>query len=256
VPLVQVLSEGDISNPHRPGLEGRPYRRLDSDDPADRYRFYEIAGLAHVDTRYPPANDPASWMDSSFFAVSWPDSVRMNTVPHHRLFSMTLDHLTNWAATNTTPPRAKRIKVGADGLFAKDEYGNSRGGVRCVQLDVPKATYFPNSGVEDDGLPLQGVVGTEEPLPRKTLEKLYADSVGSPFPSRRSWRRARAQRAHAASEITRVSRRVASSRESPSDTYGYPTTVGQGTSACSASARISSASSGRSQRSAKSSSRR
>jgi hypothetical protein len=34
VPLVQVLSEGDISNPHRPGLEGRPYRRLDSDDPA------------------------------------------------------------------------------------------------------------------------------------------------------------------------------------------------------------------------------
>jgi len=54
VPIVQVLSEGDISDPNRPGREGRGYRRDDSDETGDRYRLYELAGVAHMGTRNPP----------------------------------------------------------------------------------------------------------------------------------------------------------------------------------------------------------
>ena len=58
VPIVQVVSDGDISDPHRAGRESRKYRRADSDEPGDRYRLYELAGVPHMGTRYPPYNDP------------------------------------------------------------------------------------------------------------------------------------------------------------------------------------------------------
>ena len=178
VPILQVLSEGDISNPNRFGADGRAYRRPDSDDRADRYRLYEIAGIGHIDTRYPPGNDVSFWRAASGFGANAgdvPEDAHMNSLPHHRLFSMALDQLAKWVGDGTTPPRADRIDVGPDGLFVKDECGNSRGGVRCVQLDVPKATYFANPGVGDDGLPARGVVGIEKPLSKEKLASLYRD---------------------------------------------------------------------------------
>jgi hypothetical protein len=177
-PIVQVLSEGDISDPNRHGPLGprgmhRQYRRPDSDEPGDRYRLYELAGVAHMGTRYPPYNDPAVWQLAPT-AGAVPLDVRMNSLPHNELFSMSLHHLVQWVADGITPPRAARIEVGADGFFAADEHGNSRGGIRCVQMDVPTARYYPNPHNED-GTPAFGVVGTEEPFDRAQLGRLYAD---------------------------------------------------------------------------------
>jgi hypothetical protein len=175
-PIVQVLSDGDISNPNRPGREGRKYRRDDSDAPADRYRLYELAGVAHMGTRYPPYSDNAMWQDDPIgTAGSVPKDASMNSLPHGELFSMALHHLVRWVADGVTPPRADRIKVGPDELFVKDECGNSRGGVRCAQMDVPRLQYLSNPGVNDDGTPAFGVVGIEKPLPQQTLERLYRD---------------------------------------------------------------------------------
>jgi len=97
----------------------------------------------------------------------------MNSLPHGELFSMTLDHLVCWVAGRRTPPRADRIEVGPDDLFVKDDLGNSRGGVRCAQMDVPRLRYLPNPGTTEDGLPARGVVGFEEPLSKATLRRLY-----------------------------------------------------------------------------------
>jgi len=176
VPIVQVLSEGDISDPNRPGREGRPYRRDDSDDPGDRYRLYELAGVGHMGTRYPPYNDNATWQnDPVGTAGRVPEHAAMNSLPHNELFSVGLDHLVRWVAADEAPPRAERIEVGPDGLFVTDEHGHSVGGVRCAQMDVPRMRYQPNPGVQEDGTPAFGVVGTEEPLPAGTLERLYRD---------------------------------------------------------------------------------
>jgi hypothetical protein len=174
VPIVQTLSEGDISDPTRPGRENRTYRRPDSDEPGDRYRLYELAGVPHMGTRHPPYNNAAMWTGNpSGTAGDVPANARMNSLPHGALFSVTLDHLVRWVADGVTPPRADRIEVGADGLFMKDEYGNSRGGVRTAQMDVPRLKYFPNPGVTKSGMPARGVVGLEEPLPKATLQRLY-----------------------------------------------------------------------------------
>jgi hypothetical protein len=176
VPIVQVLSDGDIADPNRPGREGRPYRRDDSDDPADRYRLYELAGVGHMGTRYPPYNDNAMWQNDPLgTAGSVPQGAAMNSLPHDELFSMGLHHLVRWVSTGTIPPRADRIEVGPKGLFAKDECGNSRGGVRCAQMDVPRLRYYSNPGEQKDGTPAFGVVGIEQPLQAETLGHLYRD---------------------------------------------------------------------------------
>jgi hypothetical protein len=176
VPIVQVLSDGDISNPNRPGREGRKYRRDDSDDPSDRYRLYELAGVAHMGTRYPPYNDASMWQNDPIgTAGNVPNDATMNSLPHGELFSMGMHHLVEWVAGRATPPRADRIEVGPDEQFVKDDCGNTRGGVRCAQMDVPRLQYLSNPGVNDDGTPAFGVVGIEKPLPKEMLQRLYRD---------------------------------------------------------------------------------
>jgi 3-hydroxyisobutyrate dehydrogenase-like beta-hydroxyacid dehydrogenase len=177
VPIVQVVSDGDISNPNRPGREGRTYRRPDSDEPGDRYRLYELAGVPHMGTRYAPYNDSAMWASgpASVTAGDVPANAAMNSLPHNELFSVAMHHLIAWVADGVTPPRADRIEVGPDGLFAEDEVGNSRGGVRSAQMDVPRLQYFSNPAVGDDGVPARGVVGIELPLSKETLGRLYRD---------------------------------------------------------------------------------
>ena len=177
VPIVQVVSDGDISDPHRAGRENRTYRRADSDEPGDRYRLYELAGVPHMGTRRAPYNDDAMWRSggASMTAGDVPEDAVMNSLPHNELFSMAMHHLIRWVADGVTPPRADRIEVGPDGLFAKDEVGNSRGGVRCAQMDVPRLQYFSNPAIGADGVPARGVVGIEKPIPKETLARLYRD---------------------------------------------------------------------------------
>ncbi len=176
VPIVQVVSDGDIASHNGPGREGRGYRRDDSDDPSDRYRLYELAGVPHMGTRYPPYNDTAMWqIDPTGTAGRLPPDAVMNSLPHGELFNMGLHHLVQWVVNGITPPRADRIGVGPDGRLLKDGHGNTRGGVRSAQMDVPRLKYTSTPGVDDHGEPAFGVVGLEEPLPAAALQALYRD---------------------------------------------------------------------------------
>jgi len=179
VPIVQVMSDGDVSNPDGtfiPGYEGRPYRRADSDDPADRYRLYELAGVPHMGTRYFPFDDITLWQQTNPESGLTDDAV-MNTLPHNELFNACLRHLVEWVANGTTPPRAPRIDVADDGFFASDDYGNTTGGIRCVQMDVPRARYFPNVPRSDGSLTI-ATIGTEAAFDADALAARYGDADG------------------------------------------------------------------------------
>ena len=183
VPVVQVMSDGDVSLPDysfRPGYEGRAYRREDSDEPGDRYRLYELAAVPHMGTRYAPFDDLALWQAQHGEDAAGDGAVfgsRMNSLPHFELFSVCLDHLVRWVEEGTIPPRAERLEIGPDGLFTKDEHGNTRAGVRCVQLDVPHATFHANL-LRADGTPTWLTVGCEEPFAAEQLRALYGDKAG------------------------------------------------------------------------------
>lgn len=173
IPVLQVLSDGDVANPHNPMHEDRQYRREDADEASDRFRLYELAGVGHMNTRYPPYNDPAMWQQVATAGAVATDA-RMNSLPHNELFNMALSRLVRWVADGVAPPRAERIEVGPDGYFVTDDHGNSRGGVRCAQMDVPRARYF-SSPRDAEGKPSFGVVGHEVPLDHDTLKHLYSD---------------------------------------------------------------------------------
>lgn len=180
VPIVQVMSDGDVSLPgysFRPGYGDRRYRRDDSDELGDCFRLYELAGVAHMGTRYAPFDDVSLWKDKFAEEPDVPIMARMNSLPHFELFNMGLHHLVEWVAHGTVPPRAERLEVGPDGYVVKDEHGNSRGGVRCVQLDVPHSTYRPNPA-RSDGTPSPITVGSDEPFDAQKLRRLYRDSAG------------------------------------------------------------------------------
>jgi hypothetical protein len=174
VPLVQVISDGDVSDPDRTfsrDYRHRQYRRDDNDAADDRYRLYELAGVPHMGTRYPPFNSVALWASMADHGA-YPEGAAMNSLPHNELFSMALDHLVHWVADRTTPPRAPRIATHPDGRFERDEHGNTVGGVRCAQLDVPRATYLANTP-NADGSPGIGTVGIESPFDAVVMEQLY-----------------------------------------------------------------------------------
>jgi hypothetical protein len=119
---------------------GNRYRRPDGDAPGDQFRIYEVAGMAHNDSRINPTYDP----DPCKLAVSrFPQGMGM---------TVGLDHLIQWVDKNKLPPRAEYITVDNDtandgSVLALDATGNAKGGVRNPYVDVPAYKYgAPNEG--------------------------------------------------------------------------------------------------------------
>ena len=167
VPMIQMPTQTEVVTHAEAGIK---YRRPDSDEPANRFRLYEVAGMPHNNARDNPGfqNDPCTLPVTDFHAGAFT--------------ALALNHLVNWIARGVTPPRAPYIEVdqntaGDNSHLALDEFGNAKGGIRNVWVDVPVATY----GVFGKGkTPQQDrlcqLAGTEVPLPEATLRKLYRNT--------------------------------------------------------------------------------
>jgi hypothetical protein len=166
VPMIQMPTQTEVVTWAERGIA---YRRPDSDEAGNRFRLYEVAGMPHNNSRDSPAfqNDPCTLPVTDF--------------PAGAFTALALNHLVEWITKGTTPPHAPPIEVDQnasnDGShLALDEYGNVKGGIRNVWVDVPTATH----GVFGKGkTPAQDrlcqLAGTKVPLPDATLKKLYPD---------------------------------------------------------------------------------
>ncbi len=97
----------------------------------------------------------------------------ISDVPLRRLFSAVMENLDGWVVRGMVPPPSARLEFDAALEVARDEFGNPRGGVRSVQVDVPLARYgrAPGEHAADNAthfLPMYRV-----PLEREQLERLY-----------------------------------------------------------------------------------
>jgi hypothetical protein len=168
VPMVQMPTQTEV---HTHAEAGINYRRPDGDEPGNRFRLYEVAGMPHNNSR-----------DSRGFTGD-PCTLPVTDFPAGAFTALGLNHLVDWIATGKTPPHAPPIEVDRntanDGSrLALDEFGNARGGVRNVWVDVPVATYGvfgKGKTAAQDRLCL--LAGTEVPLPEATLRKLYRDKT-------------------------------------------------------------------------------
>ena len=178
VPTIQVPTMLEV-------YRGNGPTRVDSDAPGSQIRIYEFAGMAHIDSRDAAAYYP----DPCLNAISrFPLAVYM---------SVALNHLFAWSDNGTIPPHADRYyldyNTANDGsLFALDEFGNVKGGIRNPYVDVPSKSYHvPNSGAqppiknphpfiaargEAAQNQLCGLANYEKPLATEQLKKLYGNT--------------------------------------------------------------------------------
>ena len=162
VPIIQMPTQTEVT---MYAAQGNGYRRADSDAPGNRFRLYEVAGMPHNNSRENPAflNDPCTLPVTDF--------------PAGAFTALGLNYLIAWIADGRTPPHAPPITV-ENNAVAVDEFGNAKGGVRNVYVDVPVAT----SGVLAKGkTPAQDRLcqlgGTKVALSDATLKKLYKGSA-------------------------------------------------------------------------------
>jgi hypothetical protein len=168
VPMIQMPTQTEVVTWAEQGIA---YRRPDSDEPGNRFRLYEVAGMPHNNSRESPGfqNDPCTLPVTDF--------------PAGAFTALALNHLVQWIDKGTVPPRAPYIEVdrnvaGDGSHLALDEHGNARGGIRNVWVDVPTAS----NGVMGKGKTtatdrLCLLAGTKVPLPDATLRKLYRDKA-------------------------------------------------------------------------------
>ncbi len=180
VPTILVPTQREV-------FQGNGTVQKDSDMPGSQLRVFEFAGMAHIDSR-----DAAAY---------YPDPCKMpiSRFPMAVYMSVALDYLFKWADKGIALPHADRFYVDLnpdnDGsMFALDEFGNVKGGIRTTYVDVAvKSFRTPNQGA-DPPIPnphpfikarrvgnanpddqLCGLANYEVPLTAAQLKKLYKD---------------------------------------------------------------------------------
>jgi hypothetical protein len=180
VPVFVVQMETDVYNSNTTA------RQPDS----KTYRLWEVAGTAHYDeygltigmtdtgdgegavkllaAMQSPTNDPIPGTITC--------NLPINTGPAHWALNAAISHLNRWVTKKVAPPVAPRLETlsVAPVVYALDESGNARGGVRSPQVDVPIAVL---GGTTNTGSPPLGtfcrLFGTTVPLTAEQLSAAY-----------------------------------------------------------------------------------
>lgn len=167
----------DVPTVHMPTMtevnsgapSGNLFRRPDSDEPGNRYRLYEVAGMAHANSR-----DTISYVPN-------PCALPVSDFPWGGAAAMGLHHLVEWVDRGVVPPRAAPLAFDNDtsndgSRLALDAHGNVRGGVPSTYVDVPVAQYgVPNTGATPPANFNCSIAGWRIGFHEETLRELYGN---------------------------------------------------------------------------------
>lgn len=129
----------------------------------ERLRTWEVAGTAHADAHILRANEGAG---------SPIQCEGINDGPQHFVVKAALHALNLWMTDGTAPPKGDPLTTDDAGVPVKDEYGNTLGGIRTPDVDVPIAVL---SGMPPEGSTdiLCSLFGSTTPFSEETLTELY-----------------------------------------------------------------------------------
>jgi hypothetical protein len=154
--VFEVLSETE-SETHARAI------RDDSDEPGDRYRLYQIAGTAHIESRASVLTNRQQYERAGLVKPLF-GLVEVRSDGRYDLFlRAAYEHAWRWARdARAIPPRCPRFGFSPSGGFSpaagasasagageaqqleRDSDGNVLGGVRTPWVDVPTASYHPH----------------------------------------------------------------------------------------------------------------
>jgi hypothetical protein len=164
VPTVHMPTMTEVNSG---AATGATFRRPDSDDPTNRYRLYEVAGMAHANSRETPTYVPN------------PCSLPVSDFPWGAMAAMGLNHLIEWVDHGVVPPHATPLEFDNDtandgSRLALDRNGNVKGGVRNTYVDVPAAAYgVPNAGATPAAQFNCSIAGWRIAYDEDTLNHIY-----------------------------------------------------------------------------------
>jgi hypothetical protein len=158
VPVVVVAAQGET-------LANLRFRRADSDAQNDIFRFYEVAGVGHIDWwayyGFPRYEDQVAAVGSAQGPANWPFAVTCQppislfpTPVLGNAYNAVFQNLDQFVRRGTELPASRPLELRNAGTpeqdFVYDQHGHGVGGVRSVYIDVPIANYFtfsPGPGV-------------------------------------------------------------------------------------------------------------
>lgn len=110
----------------------------------DKLRTWEVAGTSHIDAYTLGLDETGA---GNVLSCNSP-----NDGPQHYVIRAALHALHLWIREGTAPVQGEPLMADASGIPVTDEHGNTRGGVRTPDVDVPIATL--------SGLPASDSSGT------------------------------------------------------------------------------------------------
>ena len=133
-------------------------------DETDSYRFWEVAGTAHVSVpRDQAATAPG--LDSP----NW-----LSYVP---VYHAAIRHMHNWLTEGEAPPILPVIEVDtAKGGIQRDEHGNALGGIRLPDVEVPTAAHSGMGKRVEGGSRFAFLYGRAVDFDDDKLAKLYPNA--------------------------------------------------------------------------------
>lgn len=176
VPVIAMVAQGEM-------MVSYNARRPDSDEPNDRFRWYEVSGGSHLD-KYSyyslasmadatAAGNPQGTPEFPFAQRCVPEIQLIQYPLMPTIYHAVLNNLDNWVRKGVSPPHASRIQITnpdtPKAAVAQDQFGGALGGVRTFWVDYPVVDYAQNSG----GPGACAELGHSTDLAWRRLETLY-----------------------------------------------------------------------------------
>ncbi|CAG8176014.1 unnamed protein product [Penicillium salamii] len=168
--IIELLGESEFPSVRLPcGVSGQvketTHRRADS----DCFRLYEIAGMAHRESRYASVADLKRLSVADLKGAQW--STFSNSFIYHAVFEL----MVKWICDGTIPPASAFIEtIGETDEIVRDKHGNAMNGVRTLHTDVPLARIV---AATPKGRP-SWYCGSEWPFSEDELRVLYGSVAG------------------------------------------------------------------------------
>lgn len=169
VPVIEVLGEAEFQSVRwdcgvSGQVRGLKHRRADS----ETFRLYEVAGMAHRETRHMSQKDVLRLKDCPL-----PPGAHWSTFPNSHIYGALLGLLADWAEGKLVPPPSQLLETeGHTDTILRDQWGNARGGVRSTYTDAPTSTLVAATPM---GRP-SWYHGNETPFEGQQLQEIYGDA--------------------------------------------------------------------------------
>ncbi len=156
-PIIQVLSETDVTNP----LTRRP--------DGDVFRRWEVAGAAHSGWEGQEYRRPLQIRDLGAAPVYDCTNPPFSRVLLSQVIQAAYGHLARWVDGGPPPPSAPYLEFNGT-TKVRNELGLAQGGIQLSQVAVPTAL---NTGSNSGAHPFCFLFGTHVPFDDAQLDALY-----------------------------------------------------------------------------------